>query len=169
MTSPLIIRGSLGKQALLLLAGLAFAGVGSLMLTLPPPANPLLGWSSPVGRIAQVVVGVLAVLLGVITVVTLLYTATRPIVLLYDDYIVDARRKLTIPCADIREVTVARSEGRGALQWLLLNMHDPAKYAAFERLSKQSRLSTADLTLDLTLASQTDFERAHRFIAGRIR
>ncbi len=67
------------------------------MLTLPPPANPLLGWSSPVGRIAQVVVGVLAVLLGVITVVTLLYTATRPIVLLYDDYIVDARRNSLSP------------------------------------------------------------------------
>jgi len=166
MTSPLIIRGSLGKQALLLLAGLAFVGVGFLMLTLPPPANPLLGWSSPVGRVAQAVVGVLAVLFGVVTVVTLLYVATRPILLLYGDHIVDARRKLTIPCADIREVTAARAEGRGAPQWLMLNMHDPAKYAAFERLSKQSKLSTADLTLDLTLASQTEFEKAHRFIIG---
>ncbi len=169
MTSPLIIRGSLGKQALLLLAGLVFAGVGGLMLTLPPPANPLLGWSSPVGRIAQALIGGLALMFGIVTVVTLLYVATRPILLLYGDYIVDARRKLTIPCADIREVTVARSEGRGALQWLLLNMHDPAKYAAFERLSKQSKLSTAHLTLDLTLASQTDFEQAHRFIAGCIK
>lgn len=164
-TQPaLIIRGAPGKQAGLALGSLAFIGVGTLMLT-PPPA----GRSGVLAGVG----GILALLLGLAGLGTTAYVATRPILRLYPDRLVDARRGLTIPCAEIRDVAlVPRTRGFLARwlnpQWLLLTMHDPDRYAALERLSKRSGLSDADLTLDLSLASAADYERAWLFITDRL-
>jgi len=159
----LIIRGAPGKYAGLVLGSLAFVAGGALMLVLSPPRFWL---AAPAA-----VVGVLALLLGLAGLGTTAYVAARPILLLYPDRLVDVRRRLTIPCVEIRqvaEVSPADQPERLARwlspQWLLLTMHDPDKYAALERLSKRSGLSAADLTLDLSLASAADFVRAHAFI-----
>ena len=161
----LIIRGAPGKYVLLALGSLAFMAVGVLMLILPPPAY----WSS-----SKVIPGgVLAFLFGLTGLGTAAYAATRPILLLYPDRLVDVRRRLTLPFSAIREVAVIPPTG-GFLtrwlspQWLLLTMHDPGKYAALERLGKRSGLSAADLTLDLSLASAADFKRARQWIAAHL-
>jgi len=168
MEQPLIIRGSLARQATLALGSLLFVVVGGMMLTLPPLVNSLLGWPTPVGQVVQVAVGVLAVMLGVAGLSMSTYAALRPILLLYPDRLIDTRRRLEIPFAGIRRMTTAAGRSTGSMQWLLLQMHDTAKYAGFECLSKQSGFTDADLTLDLTLASSADFEKACKFIAGHL-
>lgn len=161
----LIIRGAPGKHALLALGSLAFVAVGILMLVLPPPAQ----WSA--GR--ALFAGILAALFGLAGLATTIYAATRPILLLYPDRLVDVRRRLTLPLSAIREVAVIPPTG-GFLtrwlspQWLLLYVHDPAQYAALERLSKRRGLTDADLTLDLSLASAADFKRAQQWIAAHL-
>jgi len=161
----LAIRGAPGKHALLALGSLAFVVGGVLMLILPPPAP----WSA--GR--ALFAGILALLFGLAGLVTTAYAATRPILLLYPDRLVDVRRRLTLPFSAIREVAVIPPTG-GFLtrwlspQWLLLFMHDPVQYAALERLSKRSGLSAADLTLDLSLASAADCARARQWIADHL-
>ncbi len=163
----LIIRGAADKHALLALGSLAFVVVGALMLMLPPPAR----WSA--GRVF--LGGLLVLLLGLVGLGTTVYVATRPILLLYPDRLVDVRRRVTIPYAEIRAVAeVSPADQTGRLtrwlspQWLLLTMHDATQYAALERLSKRWGLTDADLTLDLSLASAADWVRARRFIADRL-
>lgn len=161
----LIIRGAPGKHALLALGSLAFVAVGVLMAILPPPAY----WPSDRALFA----GILAALFGLTGLVTAAYAATRPLLLLYPDRLVDVRRHLTLPFNAIQAVVVIPPTG-GFLarwlspQWLLLYMHDPARYAALERLSKRSGLTNADLTLDLSLASAVDFRRARQWIADHL-
>lgn len=164
----LVIRGAPGKHALLALGSLAFVVVGVLMLTVPPPPD----WLPALAAVG----GVLSLLLGLAGLGTVAYAATRPIMLLYPDRLVDARRQLTIAFAEIREVAVVSMPGVGGFfarwlspQWLLLYLHDPAKHAALERLSKRSGLSDANLTLDLSLVSAADFARTHAFICARLR
>lgn len=165
--NALIIRGAPGKHALLALGSLAFVVVAILMLILPPPAR----WSA--GRV--LLGGVLALLLGLVGLGTTVYVATRMILLLYPDRLVDVRRSLTIPYAEIRAVAeVSPADQTERLtrwlspQWLLLTMHDATKYAALERPSKRWGLTDADLTLDLSLASAADWTRARRCIAERL-
>ncbi len=161
----LVIRGAPGKHALLALGSLAFVAVGVLMLILPPPAY----WSA--GK--AILGGVLALLCGLTGLGTAAYAATRPLLLLYPDRLVDVRRRLLLPLSEIREVVVIPPTG-GFLtrwlspQWLLLYMHDPGKYAALERLNKCGGLIDADLTLDLSLASAVDCARARQFIADHL-
>lgn len=161
----LAIRGAPGKHALLALGSLAFVVVGVLMLILPPPPQ----W--PTSK--TIPGGVLALLFGLTGLGTAVYAATRPLLLLYPDRLVDVRRRLLLPLSEIREVVVIPPTG-GFLtrwfspQWLLLYMHDPVQYAALERLSKRSGLSAADLTLDLSLASAADCARARQFIADHL-
>ena len=157
MVRPLSIRGSLGKQMFLVLGGLAFIAVGGMMLILPPPASSLLGWSTPVGRVAQEIVGFLALLLGGVALAVWATVASRPILLLYPDRLVDIRRKLEVPFTEIRELTVVRNCGVVSVQSLLLWVRDPENYAGHE------------LTLDLSLASAADLKKARQFIAGHIR
>lgn len=161
--AALIIRGAPGKYVGLVLGSLAFAAGGALMLVLPPPRFWL--------EAGAAAVGVLALLLGLAGLGAAIYAATRPILRLYPDRLVDVRRGLTIPFVEIRriaQVSPADQPERLARwlspQWLLLFMYDPDKYAPLERLSKRSGLSDADLTLDLSLASAADFVRAHVFI-----
>ncbi len=161
----LIIRGAPGKHALLALGSLAFVVVGVLMLILPPPAQ----WSA--GK--AIFGGVLAFLFGLTGLGTAAYAATRPLLLLDPDRLVDVQRRLTILFVQIREVAVIPSTGgfltrRLSPQWLLLFMHDPDKYAPLERLSKRSGLTDADLTLDLSLVSAADFKRARQWIADHL-
>ena len=163
----LIIRGAPGKHIGLALGSLAFVVIGMLMLILPSPAH----WS-PIRTIGG---GCLALLLGLAGVGTVAYAATRPILRLYPDRLVDARRRLTIPFAEIREVAVAPQPDAAGFsarwlnpQWLLLYMHDPGRYAASDRLSKRSGLTAADVTLDLSLASAPDCARAQQFIRARL-
>jgi len=163
----LIIRGAPGKHAGLALGSLAFVAVGMLMLTVPPPP----GWSPVLAGVG----GVLALLLGLAGLGTTAYVATRPILLLYPDRLVDVRPGLTIPCAEIRQIAQVSPAGQPerlarwlSPQWLLLFMHDPSQYAALEKLSKRGGLTDADLTLDLSLASAADFERAWLFITDRL-
>ena len=157
----LIIRGAPGKYVLLALGSLVFVVVGILMLILPPTAY----WSSS----KAILGGLLTALFGLAGLVTTAYEATRPLLLLYPDRLVDVRRRLTLPFSAIQAVVVIPPTG-GFLarwlspQWLLLTMHDPGRYAALERLSKRSGLSDADLTLDLSLASAADFKRARQWI-----
>lgn len=163
--AALIIRGAPGKLAGLALGSLAFIVVGVLMLTVPPPAGRSV--------ILAGVGGVLSILLGLVGLETTAYVATRPILRLYPDRLVDVRRRLTIPCAEIRDVAlVPRTREFLARwlnpQWLLLTMHDPDRYATLEGLSKRSGLNDADLTLDLSLASAADYERAWLFITDRL-
>lgn len=165
--NALIIGGAVGKQAGLASGSLAFIVVGLLMLTVPPPS----GWSPVMAGLG----GVLAFLLGLAGLGITAYVATRPILLLYPDRLVDVRRSLTIPCAEIRAVvgvSLADQTERLARwlspQWLLLTMHDAAQYAARERLSKRWGLTDADLTLDLSLASAADFKRAQQWIAEHL-
>ena len=161
----LIIRGAPGKHALLALGSLVFVAVGILMLILPPPAY----WSS--GK--AIFGGGLALMFGLTGLGTAAYAATRPLLLLYPDRLVDVRQRLTLPFSAIREVAVILPTG-GFLarwlspQWLLLTMHDPGKYAALDRLSKRSGLTDADLTLDLSLASTADCARARQWIAAHL-
>lgn len=165
--AALIIRGAADKHALLALGSLAFVVVGTLMLMLPPPAR----WSA--GRV--LLGGLLVLLLGLVGLGTTVYVATRPILLLYPDRLVDVRRSLTIPYIEIRavaEVSPADQTGRLARwlspQWLLLTMHDATKYAALERLSKRWGLTDADLTLDLSLVSAVDVRRVRCYLADRL-
>ena len=163
----LIIRGAPGKHAGLALGSLAFVVVGVLTLTVSPP----LGWSPVLAGVG----GVLALLLGLVGLGTTAYVATRPILRLYPDRLVDVRRGLTIPCAEIRQIAqVSPADQPERLarwlspQWLLLFMYDPSHYAALEKLSKHSGLTDADLTLDLSLASAADFKRAYQFIDAQL-
>lgn len=170
MERPLsVVRGGLGKQAVLALGSMVFITIGGMMLALPPPEHSLWGWSNSVGRVAQGVIGFVALLLGGVALALLILLASRPILLLYPDHLVDSRRKLSIPFTEIRQFTIVNTRGIVSMQWMLLQMRDPLKYARFERLSKQSGLSDADLTLDLSLASESDFEKARSFIADRIK
>lgn len=163
--AALIIRGAPGKLAGLTLGSLAFIVVGVLMLTVPPP----LGRSPVLAGVG----GVLSLLLGLAGLGTVAQAAPRPLLLLYPDRLVDVRLRLTLPCAEIRDVALI-PRTRGFLvrwlnpQWLLLTVHDPARYAALERLSRCSGLSDADLTLDLNLASAADYERAWLFIGAQL-
>lgn len=161
----LIIRGALGKHVGLALGSLAFVVFGVLTLTVPPPA----GWPLVLAGVG----GILALLLGLAGLGTTAYVATRPILRLYPDRLVDVRRGLTIPCAEIRQIAQVSPAGQPerlarwlSPQWLLLFMHDPSQYAALEKLSKRGGLTDADLTLDLSLASAADFERACQFIGA---
>ena len=162
--AALIIWGAPGKQVGLAFGSLAFVVIGLLMLTVSPPPGflPILAGLG----------GVLSLLLGLGMVA---YVATRPILLLHPNRLVDVRRGLTIPYAEIRQIAqVSPADQPGCLarwlspQWLLLTMHDPEKYAALERLSKRGGLSAADLTLDLSLASAADFVRAQQFITNHL-
>lgn len=162
----LIIRGAPGRCAGLALGSLAFGIVGVLMLLSPPRF-----WLAA----PAAVVGVLAFLLGLAGLGTTAYVATRPILRLYPDRLVDVRRRLTISFAEIRQIAqVSPADQPERLarwlspQWLLLTMHDPDKYAPLERVSKRSGLSDADLTLDLSLASAADCVRAQQFIADHL-
>lgn len=162
--AALIIRSAPGKLVGLTLGSLAFVVIGVLMLTVSPPA----------GRSA-VLAGVLSILLGLAGLGTTAYVATRPLLRLYPDRLLDVRRGLTIPCAEIRQIAQVSPAGQPerlarwlSPQWLLLFMHDPSHYAALEKLSKRSGLTDADLTLDLSLASAADFERACQFIGAQL-
>lgn len=151
-----VIRGSPKKQALMFAASMGFVLVGGLMLVLPPPENAILPWSMA----SQSVVGVLAIVFGGIGMGVIAYTTTRPILVLGPDGITDCRRRMTIPYGDIRAVSAKKQQSGMALQWIELAMIDPQEYASIERLSKRSGLSTADLTLDLSLATPVNFHRA---------
>ena len=163
--AALIIRGAPGKLTGLSLGSLAFAAVGVLALTVSPPP----GWPPALADAG----GILSILLGLAGLGTVAYTATRPLLLLYPDRLVDVRRRLLLPLSEIWEVADIVPTG-GFLtcwlspQWLLLYMHDPDKYAALERLSKRWRLTNADLTLDLSLASAADCARARQFIEDHL-
>ena len=80
---------------LLALGSLAFVVVGVLMLTVPPPPD----WLPALAAVG----GVLSLLLGLAGLGTVAHAATRPIMLLYPDRLVDARRQLTIAFAEIRK------------------------------------------------------------------
>ncbi len=47
-------------------------------------------------------------------------------------------------------------------------LQDPQKYGSLERLSKRSGLSSADLTLDPSLAAAADFQRARLYIEEHV-
>lgn len=164
--TSLVIRGSAGQPARLALGSLVCIGVGGLMLMASRAGSTLLGR-------AQAVLGWLVALCGGLALGTLAYGATRPILLLYPDRLVDVRRRLTVPFTEIRPVVfVPRTGGFLARwlnpQWLLLYMRHPDKYAALERLSKRSGLSAADLTLDLSLASAVNCVWAQQFIQAQL-
>lgn len=159
--NEVIIRGSLRKQILVLAMSIGFLVVGCLMVVLPPPKSAVLPWSS----VSQSVIGLLAVLFGGVGLIVMAYVATRPILLLRTDQLTDCRRKLDVPFADICSLSTVRHHSGQTVQWIELEMHDSQKYAALEQMSKRAGLSQADLTLDLSLASSADFEKAHQFIA----
>lgn len=153
----IVIRGSFGKHLKLAISSLGFIVVGVLMLTLSPPSH----WTLPGSRIIQSAAGVLAMLFGGLGLVTLFYVATRPILLLRPTGITDCRRWIVIPFADVRAATTAG-------QLIYLDVTDPARYADLERWSKQSGLSDAGLTLDLSLAAAADFQRARQYIEEHV-
>ena len=77
-------------------------------------------------------------LLGGVALALLIFGASRPLLVLYPDRLVDARRKLGIPFGEIREVTAVGGRRSGSGQWLKLQMRDPEKYGGVERPGKRS-------------------------------
>ena len=158
------IRNSPGQLVAFLAGCLFFMMSGGLMLTLPPPRSSLLPWSMA----SQSVVGVLALLFGAIGLVTLVYVATRPILVLRPESITDCRRKITVPYSDIRSVSDGRDPRDKGRQWIVLSMVDPQKYAALERWSKQPGLMRGDLSFNLDLAKPADYQMALETIREQI-
>ncbi len=159
------IRGSLKRQALVALASIGFMVVGVLMMLLPPPAKSVLPWSEA----GQAMVGVLAILFGGLGLGVMLLVATRPILLLRPDGLTDCRRRIDVPFSDVLSMSVTGQQPGMAGQWIHLKMVDPQKYAALEKLSKHSGWHQADLTLDLSLAAPSDFQRARQYVEQHVR
>lgn len=161
----LIIRGSWRRQAVAISGSIGFLVVGALMLLLPPPAKSVLPWSEA----GQGAVGVLAILFGVVGLAVMSYVASRPILLLHPDGLTDCRRRIVIPFADIRSVSTTDRQSGLAGQHIHLTMLDPQKYASLEQFSKRSGQNSAGLTLDLSLADSSDFQRASSYIERHLR
>lgn len=159
------VHGSWRRQAWVVGASSGFVVVGVLMLLLPPPATSVLPWSEA----GQGVVGLLAILFGSIGLAVMAYVASRPILHLRPDDLTDCRRRVDIPFTDILSVSVTSQQSGLTGQYIHLKMLDPRKYASLERLSKRSGLTSADLTLDLSLAAPEGFQRAHRYIEQSVR
>lgn len=159
---PVIIRSSRRNRAWLALGGLAFMAVGLWMLSAEPPANSLLGWSTPAGRVLQPVVGMLAVAFGGVALGISIVVTVRPLLVLYPDRVVDVHRKLVIPMAEITSIKAVSTRGFFAVRWLECELSHPV-----ESVQKGLR-HDHKLILNLTLASEDDFVKAQRFIQDRL-
>lgn len=167
MEQPLTIRCSWRKWAWLALGGAAFVIVGLMMLSLEPPQNPVLGWSTPAGRFLQTTIGVLALVFGGLALAVSVLSVAQPLLLLYPDRIVDVRRKLSVPFSEIRSLEADSSRGFFSVQWLRLTLRNTQTIVR-PRFSAKQPQHDPQLTLDLSLASESDFVKAQEFIQGRL-
>lgn len=159
---PVIIRSSRRNRAWLALGGLAFMAVGLWMLSAEPPADSLLGWSTPTGRVLQPIVGMLAVAFGGVALGMAVLGTLRPLLVLYPDRVVDVYRKLVIPMAEICSIKAVSTRGFFAVRWLECELSHPVESA------QKGLHHDHKLILNLTLASENDFVKAQRFIQDRL-
>lgn len=148
-----------------LAGGAGFALVGLLMMNYAPPQSAVLPWSKDI----QELVGLLAIIFGIIGMSAATFVGLRPILILGPDGITLGRNWRTIHYSDIRVVSAARQSSGKPLQWIELTMVDPQKYASLERWPKQNGFSTADLVLDLSLAHPKVYQKARKIIMQQVK
>jgi len=158
------VHGNWRRQAWVAGASSGFVIVGVLMLLLPPPAKSVLPWSEA----GQGIVGLLAILFGSVGLAVMGYVASRPILHVRPDSLIDCRRGIEIPFVDIMSMSIHSQQSGLTGQIIHLKMLDPQKYASLERLSKSRGLYSADVTLDLSLADPREFQRAARTIEQHV-
>ena len=111
------VRGSWRRQAWVVGASSGFVVVGALMLLLPPPAKSVLPWSEA----GQGLVGLLAILFGIVGLAVMVYVASRPILHVGPDGLTDYRRRIDIPFVDIMSVSIHSQQYRVVwLSWLIV-------------------------------------------------
>jgi len=163
---PWVIKPKAVHISIILLIFLAFLIVGIMMQLMVPPSDWLVG--IPLRTAIQHIYGLVVILFAVIGLSVILFLGTKPLLQIHADKIYDCRRKLEIPFSDIKKMETVEEESLNT-RWLSLYMHDPKKYAAYEKLSKDYNLNDgADLILDFSLASKEDYENIKEFILQKI-
>ncbi|MGB9620494.1 MAG: hypothetical protein ACPL7K_08795, partial [Armatimonadota bacterium] len=118
-------------------------------------------------RVLQTIVGMLTLTFGGIALAISGFVAIRPLLMLYPDRVLDVRRKLEIPFSAVSSLEADNSRGFFSVQWLKLTLRNPREIGRHALLTEQLRDNT-QLTLDLSLASESDFRKAQEFIGSRL-
>lgn len=163
--SKLVIRPDIGRVAIVFLAIAAFIVVGLAMMILPPHTDSII----PFNYFVQAFIGFIGCAFGFVALGALLWRIRKPIIVVDDESIHYYRNGATVPWHDIISAKAVKEWGEQKVRWLYIYVAEPDKYRHFEKMSKRVNwIDGAALVFDFGLASQTDYEKACRFIIDRV-
>ncbi len=158
------IKPDKGRAVLFFFLISIFMAVGIGLLFLPPNKTSII----PLNQFLQPVIGCISALFGLVGYVTLFVRMQKPIIAFDEQEIRYYRNGVTVPWADIRSVQIVNEWGGNKVRWIYINVHNPEKYSAFEKLNKRYGMIEADLVFDFSLASQSDYEQVCKWVQERV-